>query len=102
VEFVDRVVAEVNDPVRFRTVLRALQVAQEYDAAPILANISCPVLFVWGDHDQVSPIGDWLPHLGSIKDCRVAEIKDCGHSPMVEQPEEFNSVFFNFLDACTV
>jgi pimeloyl-ACP methyl ester carboxylesterase len=98
-EFVERVVAEVNDPVRFRTVLRALQVAQEYDAAPILANIACPVLFVWGDHDRVSPLSDWLPHLDSIKDCRVAEIKDCGHSPMVEQPEEFNAVFFHFLDS---
>ncbi|MGO9470831.1 MAG: alpha/beta fold hydrolase [Isosphaeraceae bacterium] len=88
---------DIRSPKRFRASLRALRLVQEYDAAPILPEIRCPVLFIWGDHDRITPIEDWMPHVGNFKQFELVQIEKCGHSPQLEKPEEFNRALLDFL-----
>jgi pimeloyl-ACP methyl ester carboxylesterase len=96
-EVIDRTYNEVNTPKKMRACLQALKVAKDYDVSTLLPNIRCPLLMVWGDHDKVTPLADWLPHLTKLKQCQVLEIEKCGHSPMVEKPDDFNKVVLAFL-----
>jgi 2-hydroxy-6-oxonona-2,4-dienedioate hydrolase len=98
-ELADRAFAEVKCPKRFRASLRALRVSQEYDASAILPNICCPVLFVWGAEDRITPLEDWMPHLGKLERFELVQIEECGHSPMIEKPAEFNCALLAFLEA---
>jgi 2-hydroxy-6-oxonona-2,4-dienedioate hydrolase len=89
--------ADIRSPKRFRSSLRALRLVQEYDATDIPAEIRCPVLLIWGDNDRVTPIEDWIPHLEKLKNYELVQIENCGHSPQLEKPEEFNRALLDFL-----
>jgi pimeloyl-ACP methyl ester carboxylesterase len=98
-EMVDRAYEEIADVTRFRACFQALHVAQEYDATAILDKITCPVLLLWGEQDRVTPIDEWLPHLNRFRSAQLVRIPECGHSPMVEKPDEFNDALLAFVRA---
>ncbi len=62
-----------------------------------LSGIVQPVLLLWGEHDQIFPIEvgeglqDVLPH------AQWHKVKDSGHLPQWEQPQEVNSLILSFL-----
>ena len=61
-----------------------------------LSKVLAPTLFIWGDNDSMIP----LRYLGDYRQVPKAEIvviKDCGHTPFVEKPGEFNKAILNFL-----
>jgi len=61
-----------------------------------LSKILVPTLFIWGNNDSMIP----LRYLGDYRQVPKSEIliiKDCGHSPFVEKPGEFNKALLNFL-----
>jgi pimeloyl-ACP methyl ester carboxylesterase len=61
-----------------------------------LSRISMPTLFIWGKNDTMIP----LEHSKDYKEVprgEVVIINDCGHTPYLEKPAEFNQVLLDFL-----
>jgi pimeloyl-ACP methyl ester carboxylesterase len=64
---------------------------------PRLAGLTPPALFIWGDHDRLVPaafsryVDRWLP------DAQQVTLRDCGHVPQVERPEETNGLLMRFF-----
>ncbi|MGZ6250390.1 MAG: alpha/beta fold hydrolase, partial [Syntrophales bacterium] len=64
---------------------------------PILPLIQAPVLIIWGDQDKVLDVGGVAFLEKYLKNYRTVIIKDVGHCPMIEQPEETAKVYMSFL-----
>ncbi len=62
-----------------------------------LVAIKAPTLIVWGDQDQlIPPKFAELFHKG-IAGSKMVLIKDTGHVPMIEKPDQFNKALGDFL-----
>ena len=65
---------------------------------PELPRIQAPTLLLWGDSDRIldrSSIDVMRPLL---HDARAVILKDCGHAPMLERPEQSAGHYLAFLD----
>jgi len=64
---------------------------------PLLPSIATPALVLWGDTDRVlhpsgaAVFGDLLPN------AEVVMMKDMGHAPMIERPEETAGILIDFF-----
>jgi pimeloyl-ACP methyl ester carboxylesterase len=54
----------------------------------ILEQIKIPTLVIWGDHDHIVPLESGKTLQGWIPGAKLSVIKDCGHLPQQEQPQE--------------
>ncbi len=61
-------------------------------------RIDCPVLFLQGAEDNFIPPESTLKTVEAINECEMVFLKNCGHSPMVEIPERFCNVLFDFIE----
>jgi pyruvate dehydrogenase E2 component (dihydrolipoamide acetyltransferase) len=61
------------------------------------AEITQPVLVVWGGRDRVVPVAHAEAARTAIADVEVAIIPDAGHAPHVEQPAAFAAILARFL-----
>lgn len=64
-----------------------------------LEDIRQPTLFITGRKD---PLANWKraeEAAARMPDCRLLIYEDCGHAPMHDSPERFNSDVIGFLDA---
>lgn len=59
--------------------------------------ITCPTLLIHGEQDNFIPQTHSQKIASAIKNSKFITIKDSGHTPMLETPEEFNSLLFDFL-----
>ena len=68
-------------------------------AVPVerLADISVPVLVVWGERDRVIPVAHAERARAVFADVEIAIVPDAGHAPQVEAPEEFAAIVARFL-----
>ena len=66
--------------------------------AHYLSKVAAPSLIVWGANDAIIPLecGEILRN--SIPGSSMAVIDNCGHSPQMEKPDEFNAAVTAFLD----
>jgi len=62
-----------------------------------LANVSVPSLVIWGDSDPVIPKENADLFFSCIKNCKFTEMKKCGHTPFVDEPEKFSKIILEFL-----
>jgi pimeloyl-ACP methyl ester carboxylesterase len=62
-----------------------------------LRRITVPTLVVWGAQDALIPSTHAEVYAKRIPGAKVALIDNCGHVPMVEQPQEFVRVVGDFL-----
>ena len=58
------------------------------DGLSAAEQISCPTLMIHGDADRLTPIRATKPLMQAIPDSKLATISGCGHSLMVEAPNE--------------
>lgn len=58
------------------------------DFSDQLQHLHMPVLAVWGDHDKLTAVPSVMRSLDSIRQIRTVMLKDCGHMPMIEYPEQ--------------
>jgi 2-hydroxy-6-oxonona-2,4-dienedioate hydrolase len=79
-------------------ILRAFQATRTHDTVGILPAITCPVSMVWGEHDLVTPLENWRPHIPSIPAAELHVIDACGHAPMIEQPEAWLGLLLPFIE----
>jgi pimeloyl-ACP methyl ester carboxylesterase len=70
---------------------------ERYTLAPVLPLIQAPVLIMWGDQDKITDIGGVAFLQKHLKHSQVAIVKDSGHAPMMEQPEESAQAYWGFL-----
>ena len=62
-----------------------------------LNKITAPTLIVWGDSDKVIHISSVPIFEKNIRNSKSVIIKECGHVPMMEKPEETASIYQGFL-----
>ncbi len=74
------------------------QISPELDALePDLAQIKAPTLVLWGDHDLVLDVSCVQVLQSGLRNCTAVIMKDCGHVPMMERPQETADHYLAFL-----
>lgn len=76
----------------------ALDALMSYSFRERLAEISMPVLIVWGRNDMLVPVEDAHRFEELIGDnARRVVFDDTGHAPMIERPTRFNELLRSFV-----
>ena len=76
----------------------ALRAILGYDFRHRLTEIGCPTLIVWGRHDMLVPDRDADEFERLIPDARKVVFDETGHMAMLERPQTFNDLLFEFFD----
>jgi pimeloyl-ACP methyl ester carboxylesterase len=71
--------------------------SSKFSLAPILPLIQAPVLIIWGDQDKLFDVGSVAFLEKNLKNHRTVIMKDTGHCPIMEKPEETAKIYLNFL-----
>lgn len=66
---------------------------------PELPKIQAPTLLLWGDQDRALDISSIEVMKPLLKKPTVVIMKNCGHVPMIERPEETAAHYQAFLDS---
>jgi pimeloyl-ACP methyl ester carboxylesterase len=69
----------------------------QFSLATILPLIQAPVLIIWGDQDKLLDVGGVAFLEKNLKNYRTVIMKDMGHCPMIERPEETAKAYVSFL-----
>jgi pimeloyl-ACP methyl ester carboxylesterase len=70
----------------------------QFSLAPVLPLIQAPVLIIWGDQDKLLDVGGVAFLEKNLKNYRTVIMKDTGHCPMMEKPEETAKAYMSFLN----
>jgi pimeloyl-ACP methyl ester carboxylesterase len=70
----------------------------ETDFAPLLSQVTSPVLILWGQEDRIAPLRTAEVLLHRLPRAWLEIIDGAGHVPMSEQPDEFNRRLLASLD----
>jgi pimeloyl-ACP methyl ester carboxylesterase len=62
-----------------------------------LSSVHAPTLVVWGANDALLPLSMGERFHAGIAGSKLVAIKECGHIPQLEMPEEFNRALLDFL-----
>jgi pimeloyl-ACP methyl ester carboxylesterase len=62
-----------------------------------LPNIKAPTLILWGDQDKVLDVSSVPVFEKGLKNHKTVIIKDCGHLPMIEKPQETATQYIDFI-----
>jgi pimeloyl-ACP methyl ester carboxylesterase len=74
------------------------QISSEHEALePDLTKIKARTLVLWGDHDRVLDVSSVQVLKKGLPDCTAVIMKDCGHLPMIERPQEAAEHYLTFL-----
>jgi pimeloyl-ACP methyl ester carboxylesterase len=68
------------------------------DVRPLLAQVHCPALVIWGALDPIVPLGHGEQLARGIGGARLVVLAEAAHNPMADRPGEFNRVLLAFLD----
>ena len=63
-----------------------------------LSKIQARTLLIWGNNDKMIPL-QYSKEFGEIPMHELVVINECGHTPYVEKPEEFNRSVLKFLNS---
>lgn len=67
------------------------------DVSDALKKITAPTLLVWGTHDKLVPVTVGQVVQQALPNARLQLIKNAGHVPMWDRPQEFNRIVLDFL-----
>ena len=67
------------------------------DLEPLIPNIKCPTLLVWGVNDTATPLSDGEKMEKLIKDSGLVKLENAGHYSFLEQQYTFNRVMCSFM-----
>ncbi|MCU0380957.1 MAG: alpha/beta hydrolase [Chitinophagaceae bacterium] len=96
-ELVDEVYGIVNDRIKAIKIIALAKSAIRNNLGEELNQIKQPTLLIWGNNDTITPpfVGREFQRL--IPNSELHFIDKCGHAPMMEVPDEFNSILYQFL-----
>ncbi|WP_273567854.1 alpha/beta fold hydrolase [Maribacter halichondriae] len=97
-EIVDEVFATVNDRVKLVKTLAIAKSAIRHNMAQDLPKMRTPTCIIWGKNDSVTPpdVAELFHEL--LPDSNLFWVEKCGHAPMMEHPQEFNSILDAWLE----
>ena len=87
---IQNIISTFND--HFVTILRLAAESNGVDIGNVLNKIHCPMHAIWGENDVFTPFYTASDMLNKYN-ISYEIIKDCGHSPMFEKPDEFADLF---------
>ncbi len=67
------------------------------DLEPLLPNIKCPTLLVWGVNDTATPLSDGEKMEKLIADAGLVKLENAGHYSFLDQQYTFNRVMSSFM-----
>jgi len=74
------------------------QISSEIGALePDLPKVRARTFVLWGDNDRVLDVSSVQVLEKGLADCTTVIMKDCGHLPMIERPEEAAGHYLTFL-----
>ena len=62
-----------------------------------IAKVQCPVLIVHGDEDRIIPKSQFVELAEGLPNCVIAELDDCGHAVVWDQPERLRVLLEDFV-----
>jgi len=62
-----------------------------------LPNIKAQTLILWGDQDKILDVSSVPVFEKGLRNHKTVIIKDCGHLPMVEKPQETATHYIDFI-----
>lgn len=101
-ELVDELFSTVNDRNKAIRIVATAKSAVRHNLGDKLHSIKVPTLLVWGKQDTITPpfVGEKFNEL--IENSELHKVDKCGHAPMMERPNEFNTILENFLKAHSI
>ena len=96
-EIVDEVFATVNDRVKLVKTLAIAKSAIRHNMAQDLPSMQTPTCIIWGKNDTVTPpdVAELFDEL--LPNSDLYWMDKCGHAPMMEHPDEFNTILDEWL-----
>jgi len=67
------------------------------DISKDFSRINVPTLLIWGSNDQETPVAYAMEMNEAIKGSKLEVIKGVGHYVFLDKPEEFEKIFFSFI-----
>ncbi|MFA7445152.1 MAG: alpha/beta hydrolase [Flavobacteriaceae bacterium] len=96
-EIVDDVFATVNDRVKLIKTLTIAKSAIRHNMANDLPKMHTPTCIIWGKNDIVTPPDVAEEFHSLLPDSDLYWIDKCGHAAMMEHPDEFNRLMYEWL-----
>ena len=96
-ELVDELYETVNVRIKAVKIIALAKSAIRNNLGEEVRQIKQPTLLIWGNNDAITPpfVGQEFHKL--IPNSELHFIDKCGHAPMMERPEEFNTILLKFL-----
>lgn len=96
-KIIDEVFATVNDRIKLLKTLTIAKSAIRHNMAKDLPKIKTPTCIIWGKNDKVTPpeVAEEFNQL--LPDSELFWIDKCGHAAMMEHPDVFNKLLFDWL-----
>src|SRR5437868_2860270 len=96
-ELVDELYETVNVRIKAVKIIALAKNAIRNNLGEEVSQIKQPTLLIWGNNDTITPpfVGQEFHKL--IPNSELHFIDKCGHAPMMERPEEFNTILLKFL-----
>ncbi len=96
-ELVDEVYEIVNNRIKAIKIIALAKSAIRNNLGDELSQIKIPTLLVWGNNDIITPPFVAKEFNKLITNSELYFVDNCGHAPMMEVPDEFNKILFEFL-----
>lgn len=96
-EIVDEVFATVNDRIKLIKTLTIAKSAIRHNMAKDLPKMTTPTCIIWGKNDKVTPPEVAEEFNALLPDSDLYWIDKCGHAAMMEHPDEFNRLMYEWL-----
>ena len=97
-ELVDEVFGIVTDLKKAMNVVAIAKSAVRHNLEDKLHKILTPTLLVWGIQDEVTPLWVGEKFHEMLANSELVKVDKCGHAPMMERPDVFNTVLESFID----
>lgn len=96
-ELVDEVYEICNNRLKVIKIIALAKSAIRNNLGNDIQNITAPTCLIWGKNDTVTPpmVAEEFDKL--MPNSELHWIDECGHAPMMEQPQAFNQVLEGFL-----
>ena len=96
-EIVDEVYTVANDRIKLIKTLTIAKSAIRHNMAKDLAKMHVPTCIIWGRNDKVTPPEVAEEFHRRLPNSSLYWIDKCGHAAMMEHPDEFNNLMYEWL-----
>jgi 3-oxoadipate enol-lactonase len=85
----------MRNPVK--AIVNLSKASMNHDLKDRVSEITAPTLILAGEEDILIPLRYARILREKIKNSTLVTLKNCGHAPPIEKPDEFNRIVMNFL-----